>query len=266
MADFSAKTVCITGAGSGIGRQSAIAFSQAGANVVVADLNADGLSETIAACGPDAATHMVVADASREDDVAGLIAECQDQFGDLHVFCANAGVSGTLKTIDKVEIDEIEHVIRVNLIGPMLAVKHAGPAIAQSGGGAIVLTASVAGLKANSGPLLYSATKAGVISIAQSGAQELAGTNVRVNAICPGLIETGMTQFVFDRARAKGTDGRLGQLNPTSRPGVPSDIADVVVFLASDEASYVNGHAMVVDGGLTSSAPFAPNNTLRMNR
>ena len=128
---------------------------------------------------------------------------------------------------------------------------------------AIVMTASVAGIAGNAGPVVYSATKAGVINLAKSAASELIGTGVRVNAICPGLIETGMTRFVFERAREKGTEDKIGQLNPLQRNGVPEEMAQVALFLASDDASYVNGHAIVADGGLTASAPFAPGAVLR---
>jgi len=147
-------------------------------------------------------------------------------------------------------------VLRVNLIGPFLAIKHAAPHMISRGKGSIVLTASVAGLRANAGGHPYSASKAGVISLAQTSANSLAGTGVRVNAICPGLIETGMTKPVFDRARSKGTEDRIGQLNPLKRAGVPEEIAGAALFLASDDASYVNGQAIVVDGGLSSSHPI----------
>ncbi len=111
--------------------------------------------------------------------------------------------------------------MRVNLIGPFLAIKHAAPVMAARGRGSIVLTASVAGLRANAGGSPYAASKAGVISLAQTAANALSGTGVRVNAICPGLIETGMTKPIFDRARAKGTDDKIGQLNPLKRAGEP---------------------------------------------
>jgi NAD(P)-dependent dehydrogenase (short-subunit alcohol dehydrogenase family) len=115
----------------------------------------------------------------------------------------------------------------------------------------------VAGLRSGAGPSPYSASKAGVINLVQTACQELSGTGVRVNAICPGLIETGMTKPIFDRARERGTEAKIGQLNPLQRNGEPSEIAEMALFLASDGASYVNGQAMVVDGGLSSSHPVA---------
>ncbi len=114
----------------------------------------------------------------------------------------------------------------------------------------------MAGLRSGAGGPAYSASKAGVISLVKTAAQQLSGSNVRVNAICPGLIETGMTEFVYQRARAKGQEQMLGHLNPLKRGGEPQEIANAALFLASDESSYVNGHALVVDGGLSSSHPF----------
>jgi NAD(P)-dependent dehydrogenase (short-subunit alcohol dehydrogenase family) len=127
-------------------------------------------------------------------------------------------------------------------------------------GGSIICTASVAGLRASAGPSPYSASKAGVISLVQTSAMQLTGSGVRVNAICPGLIETGMTKPLFDLARGAGKEDKIGQLNPLRRAGQPDEIAEVALFLASDESSYVNGQAIAVDGGLSSSLPFVPGN------
>lgn len=126
------------------------------------------------------------------------------------------------------------------------------------GNGSIIGTASVAGMRSNAGPTPYSAAKASVISMAQTMAYQLAGTNVRVNAVCPGLIETGMTARVWEVARAKGTTQKIGQLNPLKRGGHADEIARVVLFLGSDESSYVNGQAWAVDGGLSAGHPFIP--------
>jgi NAD(P)-dependent dehydrogenase (short-subunit alcohol dehydrogenase family) len=122
--------------------------------------------------------------------------------------------------------------------------------------GSIVCTASVAGLRSGAGGMPYSASKAGVISLVQTAANELAGTGVRINAICPGLIETGMTRPIFERARARGSESRIGQLNPLRRSGTPEEIARTALFLASDASSYVNGQAIAVDGGLSTSHPI----------
>jgi NAD(P)-dependent dehydrogenase (short-subunit alcohol dehydrogenase family) len=125
----------------------------------------------------------------------------------------------------------------------------------RNGGGSIICTASVAGIRAGAGGPAYSASKAGVINLVKVAATQLCGANIRVNAICPGLIETGMTKPLFDNARAGGKEDLIGHLNPLKRGGIPDEIAGAALFLASDESSYVNGHALVVDGGLSVSHP-----------
>jgi len=248
---FEGKVVIVTGAGSGIGRASAQAFAAEGARVVAADMSGqvhatvEGLDNAIA----------VSMDAGKESDVEALVATACEQFGGVDIFFANAGISGGAAGIFDSSVELWTEVLRVNLIGPALAIKHAGPKIVDRGGGAILCTASVAGLRSGAGGPAYSASKAGVINLVQSAAQQLATSNVRVNAICPGLIETGMTQRAFDYAREVGKEHKLGQLNPLRRAGAPEEIARVALFLASDEASYVNGQAWVVDGGLSSSHP-----------
>jgi len=258
------KRAVVTGAASGIGRASAILFAQEGARVLAVDRSEDGLNETVAAitkAGGEA--HGMTADVSKEADSQAIVANCIAAFGGIDAYYANAGISGELVPITDYTVEMIERVLAVNLIGPLLAVKHAAPPMVEAGKGAIVMTASVAGVAGNAGPVVYSATKAGVINLAKSAASELIGTGVRVNAICPGLIETGMTRPIFERAREKGTEDKIGQLNPLQRNGVPEEMAQVALFLASDDASYVNGHAIVADGGLTASAPFAPGAVLR---
>ena len=234
------KIAIVTGAGSGIGKATAERFREEGATVIGADL-----------MGAD-----VDCDAGRDEDVAALVEQTVVAHGGLDIFFANAGISGGLASIFEQTAEDWHEILRVNLIGPFLAIKHAAPRIKERGGGSIICTASVAGLRSGAGGPAYSASKAGVISLVRTAAQQLAGSNVRVNAICPGLIETGMTEFVYERARAKGQEDRLGHLNPLRRGGAPDEIAAAALFLASDESSYVNGHALVVDGGLSSSHPF----------
>jgi NAD(P)-dependent dehydrogenase (short-subunit alcohol dehydrogenase family) len=246
------KVAIVTGAGSGIGRAAAILFAREGARIVVADL--DNADRTAAEIGE--AAHDMVADAGNEDSVRRLVRTAQERFGGLDIFFANAGISGGLKGIFEQTPEDWQEILRVNLIGPWLAVKHAAPAMKERGGGSIVCTASVAGLRAGAGGPAYSASKAGVISLVETAAVQLVGANIRVNAICPGLIETGMTAPIYQWARDKGSEKSIGQLNPLQRGGEPAEIARAALFLASDESSYVNGHAMVVDGGLSASHPF----------
>ncbi|MXO94126.1 glucose 1-dehydrogenase [Erythrobacter arachoides] len=250
------KVACITGAASGIGRASALVFAAEGARVICFDRSeiVEDAAEAVRSAGGEAIA--MTGDAGEEADVVALVARAQDDFGALHVFFANAGITGTARGgfFDSDAANWME-VLRVNLVGPFLAVKHAAPAIEASGGGAIVCTASVAGLRSGAGPAPYSASKAGVINLVQTAAQQLAGTGVRVNGVAPGLIETGMTAPLYDSARARGLEDQIGLLNPLGRGGEPGEIARAALFLASDAASYVNGHVMAVDGGLSSSHP-----------
>ena len=252
---FAGRTVIVTGAGSGIGRAAALLFAAEGGRIVVADLT-EGAEETaraIAKAGGEA--RAIRMDAGDEADVIRTIALACERFGGVDVAFANAGISGGMANIFDTEPALIAEVLRVNLIGPFLMVKHAAPRIAERGGGAILLTASVAGLRSGAGSPAYSASKAGVINLAAVSAQQLAGSNVRVNALCPGLTETGMTRPTFDYARGAGKLDRVGRLNPLRRGARAEELAKAALFLASDDASYVNGQALVVDGGLSSSLP-----------
>ncbi|MFT4103543.1 MAG: SDR family NAD(P)-dependent oxidoreductase [Burkholderiaceae bacterium] len=251
------KRAIVTGAGSGIGRASATLFAREGAAVLAVDRDADGVEQTVSAIRDAGGIAIGLAlDAGDEAGVQAYVQRAVDEFGGFDVLYANAGVSGGDVPLFEQTTELWQQVLRVNLIGPFLAIKHGGPFLVRQGSGSIVCTASVAGLRANAGGGPYSASKAGVISLVQTAATSLIGTGVRVNAICPGLIETGMTRPVFDYARSRGTAGNLGQLNPLQRAGQPEEIAAMALFLASDESSYVNGQAIAVDGGLSSTHPF----------
>jgi NAD(P)-dependent dehydrogenase (short-subunit alcohol dehydrogenase family) len=259
MGRLDGKVAIVTGAASGIGRASAILFAREGARVLVVDKNEKGLQETLRSISEAGGTvESRAADSSSEDDVKAFVDRALGVFGALDVVYANAGISGGLIPPPLLEqtVDNWLQVLRVNLIGPFLAIKHAAPHMMKKGRGSIVLTASVAGLRANAGGSPYSASKAGVVSLAQTAANSLLGSGVRVNAICPGLIETGMTRELFEAARQRGTDRKIGQLNPLQRAGAPAEIAAMALFLASNESSYVNGQAFPVDGGLSSTLPF----------
>jgi len=252
------KRAIVTGAGSGIGRATAKLFAAQGARVLIADV-ADTVSQTAAAIRDAGGTVIAMKiDVSDEPQVQAMIARCISEFGGLEVTYANAGISGGLSTLTDTTVELFEQILRVNLVGTFLTIKHSCQPMVEAGGGSIIATASVAGLRAHAGGIPYSASKAGVISLAQTCAAQLRGTGVRVNAICPGLIETGMTQPLFDIARARGTQSRIGQLTPLQRHGHADEIAAMALFLASDEASYVNGQAIAVDGGLSGAHPFVP--------
>lgn len=252
------RSAVVTGAASGIGRASSILFAQHGASVVCVDRSPDVEATAAAIRDSGGRAIALIKDASNEDDVAEMMQTAVKQHGGLDVCYANAGIGGGVPVYDELTADDWMAILKVNLIGPFLAVKHAARVMIPQRRGSIICTASVAGLRSGAGGPPYSASKAGVISLVQTSANTFGGSGVRVNAICPGLIETGMTKPIFDRARARGTDNKIGQLNPLRRYGVPEEIAYAALFLASDEASYVNGQALPVDGGLSSSLPVVP--------
>jgi NAD(P)-dependent dehydrogenase (short-subunit alcohol dehydrogenase family) len=250
------KVAIITGAGSGIGRAAALLFAGEGARLVLGDKSVavHDTARSVTDAGGDAVARQI--DAGVEADVAQLVATAQSTHGRLDVAFANAGISGGMAGIFDATVDLWTEVLRINLIGPWLMVKHAGKAMADAGaGGSIICTASVAGIRSGAGGPAYSASKAGVINLVQVSAQQLCETHVRVNAICPGLTETGMTKPTFDYAKDKGVTHKLGKLNPLRRAAQPEELARVALFLASDDSSYVNGQAIAVDGGLSSSHP-----------
>ena len=255
MGRLDGRSAMITGAASGIGRAAAKIFAAEGASVVCVD-RADAVTETakaIADAGGKAVA--LTGDAADEVFVQAYLQRAVSEFGGLDVVWANAGISGGWTPMAEQDAAHWAEIVRVNLIGHFLALKHASPIMVAKGRGSIIMTASVAGIRSGAGGMPYSASKAGVISLAQTAANELYGTGVRVNAICPGLIETGMTKPIYDQARERGTDDKIGQLNPLMRGGEPHEIANMGLFLASDEASYVNGQFIAVDGGLSSSHP-----------
>lgn len=256
MGALKGKVAIITGAGSGIGRASALRFAAEGAKLVIGD-KTEAVHET-AQLVKDAGGSVTALqiDAGVEADVEKLVKTAIENYGDLHVAFANAGISGGMAGIFDLTPEQWAEILRVNLIGPWLMVKHAGQAMMDGGkGGSIILTASVAGIRSGAGGPAYSASKAGVINLAMVSAQQMSETGVRVNAICPGLTETGMTKPTFDYARDKDVMHKVGRLNPLRRAAQPDELANVALFLASDQASYVNGQAIAVDGGLSSSHP-----------
>ncbi|ESQ73611.1 SDR family NAD(P)-dependent oxidoreductase [Asticcacaulis sp. AC402] len=248
------KVAIITGAASGIGLATVGLFVAEGARVMASDRNAD-LPDIMAVHGEAVVSH--VADAGREEDVAALVASTVDRFGCVDIAFANAGVSGGFAGLFEQTPEEWERILRVNLIGPWLLIKHVAPVMKARGGGSIIATASVAGMRSGAGGAAYSASKAGVINLVQNAANQLTGANIRVNCICPGLIETHMTQALFDMAQAKGKRDTLGGWTPLKRPGAPIEIANTALFLASSDSSYMTGQSIVVDGGLASTYPFA---------
>ena len=247
------KVAVITGGASGIGEGTVRLFVEEGARVLVADVQ-DERGRRLAGELGDAAAY-VHADVAREADVAGAIAHAVERFGRLDCLFNNAGAAGVGGAIDAIPLEGFDQTVGVLLRGVLAGMKHAAPVMRRQGGGSIISTASVAGLVAGAGPHVYSACKAAVIHLTRSVAMELGEQGVRVNCICPGGIATPIfgKAFGLDADAADATvplvKGVLEHFQPIRRPGQPEDIARAALWLASDESSFVNGHALVVDGG-----------------
>ncbi len=248
------KVAVITGAASGIGRAAAVLFSGEGCKLALADVNQAELQATldmVLQAGGQAVTRPT--DVSQEAEVKALVDLAAETYGGLDIICNNAGITGQMATLDNEDPEDWLTIYKINVLGAVFGTKHAAPYLRKRGGGAVVNTASVAGVRAGAGGNAYSASKAAVINFTQTSACDLAVDNIRVNAVCPGLIETGMTKPVFDYARGSGKEAKLGSRCEMRRFGLPREIASVMLFLASDDASYMTGQALPVDGGNTCS-------------
>jgi NAD(P)-dependent dehydrogenase (short-subunit alcohol dehydrogenase family) len=251
------KRAIITGAGSGIGRASALRFAAEGAKVLVVGRTKSSLDETVALVrAAGGVAESFVADAAREDQVAAAVQHCSTALGGLEIFFANAGNTDAMVPLFEQTVEAWEGQFRDNVITAFLAVKHAGKHMVANGGGSIILNSSTGSLRANGGTMAYAAAKAGVNLLTMGAAAAMAGTGVRVNAVLPGLTETKLTKATFDYARAKGSENKLGALTLMRRPGRVEDIAAVVAFLASDDAAYVDGQLIAADGGISATHPF----------
>lgn len=241
------KVALVTGAGGGIGRAAALVFARSGASVLVSDVDAESGAETVAlveSVGGKAA--FVRCDVARTDDVQAMVAAAVTLFGGLDCAFNNAGIN---RFGDDEYDDAIwERNIGINLSGVMRCMREEAEVMLQRGGGAIVNTSSINGLVGNGAQPAYTASKHGVIGLARHGALRWAKQGIRVNAVCPGVIETPMTApLVSNPALKTMIDG----MTPLGRFGTAQEVAEAVVWLCSPAASFVTGHAMVVDGGAT---------------
>lgn len=246
MARLKNKVAIVTGGGSGIGRSTCLLFAQEGANVVVADYVADGGSETvrqIKAAGGEAS--FVLTDVAKSADVQNMIATTVKTYGRVDVLFNNAGIEGPSSKIANYKEEDWDRVIAIDLTAVYLGMKYVIPEMLKQGGGVIISTASVAGIVGFPGSGAYAAAKAGVINMTRMVALEYADKNIRVNCICPGIIETPMV----DRVVGNRSKDRVIKAEPIGRLGRPEDIANAALFLASDESSFATGAPFIIDGG-----------------
>lgn len=239
----------MTGAGAGIGRATALGFAREGAAVAVADVDERGGAETVRlveAAGGRA--RFVRADVSDEAQVEAMVRTTVDAFGALHCASNNAARGAGFRPLTEIRREDWDRALGVTLTGVWLCMKHEIPALLASGGGAIVNIASVSGMRGEATQAAYSAAKGGVLALTKTAAAEWARSGVRVNAVCPGGIETPAIQAYFEHA--PGIREATVAVHAMRRLGRPEEIADAVAWLCSERASFVTGHALVADGGV----------------
>jgi len=246
---FVNKSVLVTGAGSGIGRATALAFAAEGARLIVGDVNetqGEATAKLVRERGGVAT--FVRADVSRSSDCAAMVEHALRLYGQLDVAFNNAGINIRVAPIADIDEEEWQGILAVNLTGIFLCMKHEIPAMKRSGGGAIINTASVGGVIGTAGVTAYCATKHGVVGITKSAALDHIGDGIRINALCPGGTRTEMLEQWF---KDPAVERRAVAQTPIGRMASPAEMARAVLFLASEDASFMVGHALLVDGGLT---------------
>lgn len=251
---FEGKVAVVTGAATGIGRATALAFAREGASVVLADVNAEAMNETARAIETSGGSGLaVLADVSRGEDARGIASDAVDRYGGVDYLVASAGIQ-TYGTVVDTDEDTWDRTLAVNLKGVYLAAKYCIPEMVKRGGGAIVNVASVQGLQSQPNVAAYAASKGALIAMTRTMALDHAREGIRVNSLCPGSINTPLLRFAADTYSPQDPLGAIeewGKLHALGRVGQPEEMAEVALFLVSDAASFMTGATVVADGGLT---------------
>jgi NAD(P)-dependent dehydrogenase (short-subunit alcohol dehydrogenase family) len=242
------KVAIVTGGGSGIGRATSIAFAAEGAAVVVADVVVESGEETVEIIrSAQGQAVFVKTDVTQADDVRAMVDKAVEVFGRLDCAFNNAGITAPRVSVSRCPEDSWDRMIAINLKGVFLCMKYELPAMLRSGGGSIVNTSSVQGLVADDGHPAYAASKHGVLGLTKTAAVQYAKAGIRVNAVCPGIVRTPMTERVF--ADNPDTKATVLAMQPMERLAMPEEVAQAVIWLCSKEASFITGHPLPIDGG-----------------
>jgi NAD(P)-dependent dehydrogenase (short-subunit alcohol dehydrogenase family) len=253
MGTVNGKSVILTGGAGEIAREVAAQFLTGGAQVLLVDVNETALQRAVASLGGSSVAYCV-ADVTSEVETITYVRKALDTFGRLDVLVANAGVEGIVAPVSDYDADAFRRVLEINVVGVFLGIKHAFPALAAQGGGSIVITSSVAGVTGGPGLSAYTASKHAVIGLMRSTAKEGSPLNIRVNTVNPSPIEGRMMESL-ERGSMPDEPGAMRQALiqsiPMGRYGVPADVANLILFLASEESRFLNGGVYMVDGGMT---------------
>jgi NAD(P)-dependent dehydrogenase (short-subunit alcohol dehydrogenase family) len=250
------KVAVVTGATGVIGTATIRLLAERGAKIVAVDRREQDLNAAVRELPASAEALVVAADVTQEDEVADYVRAATNRFGTIDVFYNNAGVEGEVKPITEYSLEAFRRVIDVNVVGVFLGLKHVLPVMLKQNNGSIINTASIAGLMGSPHIAVYSASKHAVVGLTKSVAWECTGTGVRINCVCPGLIDSRMLSAIFQGrfgGNAPPPMDKIVERIPARRLGQASEVASIVAFLASDEASYVSGSAYTVDGGRTAA-------------
>ena len=246
------KTAIITGAGSGLGQAAALSLAEQGVNIAVVDVNEEGGNKTVEMVKEKGADALFIkADVSKVEDVKNYVDQTVEKFGTIDYFFNNAGISGSGKYFLETDIEEIDKIVGINMLGALYGIRYVAEVMLEQGGGSIVNTASSAGVTGQDSVVTYSATKHGIVGMTKSLVAEYAKDGLRVNSIAPGPTETPMVAAFYANNPEMKENAEAGI--PQKRLGTPEEVAELVSFLLTSKAEYINGEVIRIDGGFTNT-------------